>query len=76
MRRLAEEYAYAPELLLARWPEHRQHAELSPASAWKLADLMRRPQRRRATTRKQNRPDTFTMSDLRKFWSRGQDLNL
>lgn len=43
LRRLAEESDYAPDLLFARWPEVRQRAELSPAAAWKVANLVKRP---------------------------------
>lgn len=44
LRRLDEESDYVPELLFSSWPEVLEHAQVSPAAAWKVQNLKRRPE--------------------------------
>jgi len=43
MRLLDEEAVYAPELILAQWPEVLQRAQFDPVMAWKVKNLAARP---------------------------------
>jgi len=51
---LASEGDYQPELLFDRWPEVLKRARISPAAAWKVKNLGRRPG---STPPKDNLPD-------------------
>ena len=43
LRLLDEESRYVPDLLFAPWPEVLKRSEVSPAAAWKVTNLKRRP---------------------------------
>jgi hypothetical protein len=43
LRLLGEESVYHPQLLFAGWPDVLERAKLSPAAAWKVENLKKRP---------------------------------
>lgn len=44
LRRLDAESLYSPELLFSPWPDVLERAALSPAAAWKVKNLRKRPE--------------------------------